>query len=168
MPPDRNPYGPPPEPEYFPPRPQYPLPPTPPALPGPPPGTPPALWDSRPVSGYPMSPGYPYAPAPQQVMVSPGPQPPMSMLAMFSMIMGIVGVVTSCCSLGIPSVLAVVLGHFALPATNRKERGGHGMAMAGLVMGYIMVAPAIVMTVWFGFALVTGAATDGVSPTPTP
>ncbi|WP_213455278.1 DUF4190 domain-containing protein [Rhizomonospora bruguierae] len=91
------------------------------------------------------------------------------MPALFSMILGIIGVVTSCCSLGIPSIAAVVLGHVALPSTNRKERGGHGMAVAGLVMGYIMVAPAIIFTLWFGFGMflsAIGAATTPPTPTP--
>jgi hypothetical protein len=52
------------------------------------------------------------------------------------MIMGIIGALGGWCMFGIPCFIAVFLGHAALPETKTGERGGHGMAIAGLVLGY--------------------------------
>ena len=49
------------------------------------------------------------------------------------MILGIVGVVAFAAGGGLLSVLAVVFGHIGL----RKEPSGRGMAIAGLVTGYV-------------------------------
>ena len=52
----------------------------------------------------------------------------------------------------LPQVAAVILGHLAL----RREPAGRGMAIAGLVMGYVGIAVTILVMVIFG--LVIGAA----------
>ncbi|WP_130335515.1 DUF4190 domain-containing protein [Micromonospora kangleipakensis] len=58
--------------------------------------------------------------------------------------------------------MAVILGHIALRETRDGARSGHGMAVAGLVLGYVFVAPMIAFTVMVFFGSVVGAAT----PTP--
>jgi hypothetical protein len=81
------------------------------------------------------------------------------------MVLSIIGLVTGCCSFGIPSLAAIVLGHVAMRATNGGAKAGRGMAIAGLVMGYIMLAPAIVLSVWI--VLLGGlGALSGLSPGP--
>lgn len=97
------------------------------------------------VSGPPASPypgPYPQhqLPQPQIVMMAR----PTSGLAVTSMILGIIGILGGWCMAGIPCIAAVILGHMALPATRDGTVGGHGMAIAGLVMGYLFVIPAII------------------------
>jgi len=52
-------------------------------------------------------------------------------LAIASLVLGIVWV------LWIGSILAVIFGHVALRRIAREGKGGRGMAIAGLVLGYI-------------------------------
>lgn len=54
-------------------------------------------------------------------------------LAVASMVLGIVGVVTGG-FLFVPQILAVILGHVSL----NRDRQSRGFAIAGLVMGYLM------------------------------
>jgi Domain of unknown function (DUF4190) len=95
--------------------------------------------------------------------------PPTSGVATTSMILGIIGIVTGCCSFGLPSLAAIICGHVAIGQTKSGTVGGRGMAVAGLVLGYIVLAPAIVFSIWMliggGMAAVTGVAP---SATPTP
>lgn len=78
--------------------------------------------------------------------------PPTSGLAVASLICALVGVAGGWCLLGLPCVAAIVLGHLATPATRRGERGGHGLAVAGLILGYVLVVPwiAVSLLVLFG------------------
>ncbi|WP_313821396.1 DUF4190 domain-containing protein [Citricoccus sp.] len=55
-------------------------------------------------------------------------------LAVASMVLGIVGVVTGG-FLFVPQILAVILGHVSL----NRDRQSRGFAIAGLVMGYLMI-----------------------------
>ncbi|MFI5938102.1 DUF4190 domain-containing protein [Actinoplanes sp. NPDC051494] len=79
------------------------------------------------------------------------------------MVMGIVGLLAGWCLLGLPCIAAVILGHIETAATANGARSGRGMAVAGLVMGYIGVLPAVIVFFW----LVFGAGAAVVSPTPT-
>lgn len=66
------------------------------------------------------------------VTTAPAPPPP-SGLAVASLVLGILGF-----CLAIPSIPAVITGHMALRRIRREpdKRGGKGLAIAGLVMGY--------------------------------
>jgi FKBP-type peptidyl-prolyl cis-trans isomerase/Domain of unknown function (DUF4190) len=96
----------------------------------PPPGPPPG--GGYPPGGYPAGPyvpgGYPFPPG---YMGSPGT----SAFAVASLVIGIVSLLF--CGLG--SILAVVFGHIGLARTSRPQapESGRGMAIAGLVLGYI-------------------------------
>jgi hypothetical protein len=57
-----------------------------------------------------------------------------------SMVLGILGV--TLCPVFIPSVIAVVLGHAGLRETRDGTKSGHGRAVAGLILGYIVVGGA--------------------------
>lgn len=113
-----------------------------------------------PASGPPSSPvpyGQPpyYQPAyPPPLVIAQGP--PTSGLAVASMVVGIVGAVGGWCALGIPCVVAIVLGHFALNATKNGQRSGRGMAIAGLVLGYLFVVP-------YALIFINGAVTSIVN-----
>jgi hypothetical protein len=57
--------------------------------------------------------------------------------AIASMVLGVLGVLGIAWDFGLGSVLAVVLGHVALVQTKRHSQSGRGLALAGVVLGYI-------------------------------
>ncbi|GAA3243460.1 DUF4190 domain-containing protein [Nonomuraea helvata] len=65
---------------------------------------------------------------------------------MTSLIFGIIGLFGSWCLFGFPSIVAVVLGHVATTKTKRGLRAGHGLAVGGLVLGYIVLVPALIVS----------------------
>ncbi len=104
-------------------------------------GTPPAQG-SPPGYGSPGVPpqgygGPPYAPSPGQPYGYPpygyaAPPQRTSGMAIASLVLGLVWIYW------IGSILAVIFGHLALSETRRDPRvGGRGLAIAGLVLGYI-------------------------------
>lgn len=112
----------------------------------------PQQW--TPTPAYPVSQpaipsAQPYAPAPygqqQYPVVVAGP--PTSGWAVTSLVFGILGVLGGFCLFGIPCVIAVICGHAGLRDTNGGVKGGRGMAQAGLVLGYLVVGPAIFLGV---------------------
>jgi fatty acid desaturase len=98
----------------------------------PPPGQPP--WPG------PYPPPYP---PPYPVYVA---APPTNGLAIAALVLGILWL------WWVGSILAVVFGHIALSQIRQRGQGGHGMAVAGLVLGYIglgFLALVIVLSVVF-------------------
>ncbi|MFY9232829.1 MAG: hypothetical protein WAO58_00020 [Fimbriimonadaceae bacterium] len=84
--------------------------------------------------------GYPY-PADQQRTGNEG-------FAIASMVLGIIGVITSFWCFGvIPSILAVVFANSGMRSANR------GMAIAGQVTGWVGIAIGIVFTILFLVAM---------------
>lgn len=73
-----------------------------------------------------------------------GPKPT-SGLAITSLVCGILYVC------GVGSLMAVIFGHIGLGQTRRGERAGGGLAIAGLVLGYL----GLLGTVAMGIALAT-------------
>jgi hypothetical protein len=69
---------------------------------------------------------------------------PTSGAAVVALIFGIIGLFLSWCSLWIPSLVAVVCGHVGVVATRQGRRSGRGMAVAGLVLGYLVVAVTVI------------------------
>ncbi|MDZ5443406.1 DUF4190 domain-containing protein [Micromonospora sp. 4G57] len=106
-----------------------------------------------PVSAVPYQPGG-YPPAGQRIAVQ---APLTSGMATASLVLGILGVLGGWCLFGLPCILAVILGHVALAETRDGRRSGHGMAVAGLVLGYVFVGPMIAFTVMVFFGSVVGA-----------
>ncbi len=92
------------------------------------------------------------------------PQRPSSGTAVWALVLGIVGVVFGWCLLGLPCLAAVVLGHVALTETKSGEKAGRGQAIAGLALGYVALAPAVILFFW---AIVGGAGGDP-SPSTSP
>jgi len=99
---------------------------------------------------YPPAPGY----YPQPVFVQ---QRPTSGLAVASFVLALVW------GLGFTSLLAVILAIPAMRETKTGEKGGHGFAVAGLVIGLLGFIPtAFVVLSWVGLfaAGVAGSATS--------
>ena len=77
--------------------------------------------------------------------------PKSSVLAIASLVLGIIGLVLSCCVPYVPlllALLAVVLGGVSLA----KKQGGKGMSIAGLICGIITLIPSILVVI-YGAAL---------------
>ena len=68
--------------------------------------------------------------------------PQTSMAAVVSMIFGIIGIFFTWWVLAIPSVIAIIAGHVARSniASSHGKLGGDGFAIAGLILGYIVIA----------------------------
>jgi len=64
-------------------------------------------------------------------------------MAVASFVLGLVG-----CT-GIGSVLAIVFGHIALSQIRQAQGklGGKGLAIAGLVLGYLVIIPAVIVAI---------------------
>ena len=99
---------------------------------------PPTLWPApgAPASGPGQVPGYP----PGQVPGYPQgygypPQPPQSTngLAIASLVCGLGQFMLW----GVASLAAIITGHIALGQIKRTQQGGRGMAITGLVLGYL-------------------------------
>ena len=65
-----------------------------------------------------------------------------NILAIASLVSGIVGVFIF---VFVPSVLAVVFGHLSLRQMRQTGEKGQGLAMAGLILGYV------ILVLWFVF-----------------
>jgi hypothetical protein len=48
---------------------------------------------------------------------------------------------------GFSAILGIVFGHIALSQIKRTGQGGRGLAIAGLIAGYIMVAITVVLVI---------------------
>lgn len=86
------------------------------------------------VADLPLGPGGPVAPY-QPYFPQVAPVPPTSGLAVGSLVCGIAELFT----LGFAAVPAVILGHLARAQIRQTGERGDGMAVAGLVLGYLAI-----------------------------
>lgn len=98
----------------------------------------------------------------------PGPTRPSSNVAVWALVTGCVGVLAGWCLLGIPCVAAVILGHVGVAQTKDDRMTGRGMAVAGLVLGYVSLIPAVVLFFWLVAGGLMGGAGATVDPGPWP
>jgi len=101
------------------------------------PPPPPPAWGQSP---YGQS---PYAPAP---FAGSQATNGMAIASLVSSLLGLTGVFCGITALGAP--LGVVFGHVALSQIKRQGGEGRGLAIAGLVIGYILTALAVVAIVF--------------------
>lgn len=103
---------------------------------------PPSEWQQHPaeppVAGMPYlaQPPYQQYPPPQQQYQYPYPYPPArptNGMAIAAMVLGIVWVYW------VGSILALIFGYVALNEIRRTKQAGEGMAIAGIVLGWIGV-----------------------------
>lgn len=90
-------------------------------------------------------------PDPRQPQWQPQPvfvamPPPRSGLATTSLVFGLIGLPTSFCLFGLPSLVAVICGHLALREIKRDGKRGNNAAVWGLVLGYLLVVPGVLGT----------------------
>ena len=98
-----------------------------------------AAYPSAPYTPYPQG---PYTPASYGSYPS-GPQ--VSGLAVAALVCGILGFFTA----GVASIAAVICGHLAWRETSSGQNTGHGMTIAGLVLGYIPIVGWILFWLFF-------------------
>ena|SRR6185369_13205691 len=103
---------------------------------------------------YPPPPAYPYPPAPYGAPYGvPAPMPAggTNGFAIASLVCGL----ASLCAGVVTAILAVIFGHIALAQISRSGgyEQGRGLAIAGLVIGYIFIALGVLY-----FALIFGLA----------
>ncbi|CAN5803398.1 hypothetical protein BH11VER1_BH11VER1_02810 [soil metagenome] len=115
--------------------------------------------DWRPLSSFSLSHAPPALPQSPSASQAPTPLPvmmhaaqPSSGLATASMVCGIASIPgLFCCAASLPlSLAAIICGHLALAQINKNpalERS-RGMAKAGLIMGYILIALTAVLIVF--------------------
>lgn len=81
--------------------------------------------------------------------------------------MAVVALVAGICGLSvvpfIGSIVAVITGHMARKQIRQTGEGGDGMAVAGLVMGWIMIALTVLGTIAFFLFFFAVATTSSVS-----
>jgi hypothetical protein len=70
---------------------------------------------------------------PQAYYAVPAYVVPTSGTAVASLVCSLVGLIT----FGLGAIPGVICGHMALPETRSGSRGGHGLAVAGLIIGWI-------------------------------
>lgn len=105
--------------------------------------------------GYPQQPGQsPYAP--------PSPARRTNGLAVASLVLGFLGFVTC----GFTSILAVVFGHVSLGQIRRDGTDGHGMALAGTILGWALTGAWILFWVLSWTGVVSTALYSAANPTP--
>lgn len=74
---------------------------------------------------------------------APAPASSTNTMSIISMISSIIGLFTW----GILCVLGVILGHISLSQIKRSGEGGKGMALTGLIVGYIGIAGWIIAAI---------------------
>jgi hypothetical protein len=108
----------------------------------------------------------PPAPSPPPAPPAAGPQtagygyqtgPKTNGLAIASLVLGIAGLVFYVC--GVASILALVFGYMARGQIDRDpaNQGGRGMALAGIIMGWIGVA---ILVIFWVVVIIIAATTD--------
>ncbi len=77
-------------------------------------------------------------------------------------VLAIVSLVTSILGFGL---VGVITGHIALSQIKQTREAGNGLAIAGLVIGYISIAAIVLWLFVFGGALLFAAANGGLQST---
>jgi hypothetical protein len=91
-------------------------------------------YGQQPGQPYGQQPGQPYG-MPQYPYGYP-PQPKPQQNAILALVLSCVGFVTC----GITAIVGIIFGHIAMGKIKRGEEDGRGLALAGLIVGYVVIA----------------------------
>lgn len=94
--------------------------------------------EAAPIAGAPQS-----TPA-ESVAAGPTAVAPTNTLAIISLVMSLVGLVTA-----VTAIAGVICGHIALNQIKRTGEQGHGLAVAGLAVGYVIVGLGVLSVAFF-------------------
>ncbi|MET9232523.1 DUF4190 domain-containing protein [Lentzea sp. NPDC003310] len=95
---------------------------------------PPPYGAQQPMYGY----GYPPPPPKQQTN------------AILALVLSLVGLATC----GATAIVGVIFGHIAMGKIKRGEEDGHGMALAGIIIGYVVIVGYLLLAALYIFAIV--------------
>ena len=107
------------------------------------------MTDQTPVptpAPQPATPAYAAAPA--------GPVAPWNVLSIVALVISLVG-------FGTISLVAVILGHISLSQIKRTGQQGHGLGLAGTIIGYVGIVAGLIFWI-FWIVLFAAAASSGV------
>ncbi len=85
--------------------------------------------------GQPGQPG-PYGQQPMYGYGYPPPPPKSQTNAILALVLSCVGLATC----GVTAIVGVIFGHIAMGRIKRGEEDGRGMALAGVIVGYVVIA----------------------------
>ncbi|MCX2952126.1 DUF4190 domain-containing protein [Lentzea sp. NEAU-D7] len=109
----------------------------------------------------PKQPGDPYGQQPpygqpgqygQQPMYGygyPPPAPKSQTNAILALVLSLVGFATC----GVTSIVGVIFGHIAMGKIKRGEEEGHGLALAGIIIGYVVIVGYLLFVAFYVFAI---------------
>lgn len=98
--------------------------------------------------------------APQVVVVAAPTEP----LAIWSLILSIVGLLGFCCGGPVLGIAGVICGHLALSKINANPHlQGRGLALAGLIIGYLSVVSWALYLIFFGGLAALGGIMESVN-----
>ncbi|TYB49270.1 DUF4190 domain-containing protein [Actinomadura chibensis] len=86
---------------------------------------------------------------------------PTNGMATASLVCGLIGFFAC----GLTSILAIIFGHVAQSQMKRTGEGGHGMAVTGLILGYLVSAGWIIFWVLYILGVAWFAAETGSTST---
>ncbi|MEU5988273.1 DUF4190 domain-containing protein [Spirillospora sp. NPDC047418] len=85
--------------------------------------------------------------------------PPTNGMATASLVCGLIGFFAC----GVTSILAIIFGHVSLSQIKRTGEGGHGMAVTGLILGYLVSAGWLIFWVLYILGIAMFAASSGTT-----
>lgn len=105
----------------------------------------------------------------QVTVLPPGAPVGYSGMAVTSLVCGILGITMGfCCGLfWFATPAAIIFGHIALSEIKRNPRldSSRGLAITGLILGYLGIAVVVVLILIYGVAIIAAAATQKLSDT---
>lgn len=115
----------------------------------------------------PKQPGDPYGQQPGQPMYGqqpmyggygyPPPQPKSQTNAILALVLSLIGFATC----GVTAIVGVIFGHIAMGRIKRGEEDGRGMALAGVIIGYVVIAGWILYAAVILIAIIAAANQSG-------